>query len=745
MTANLDPSAATAAANATSSQLLQRAGYLPAVLVLLLCLIATGLAWSLAKKQLEEKLLLRFVQETARLQFEVNDRLLAYEDILRGAQALFVANSNKVSREQWRSYVETIKLYERFRGVQSVSFSLRIAASERAAHVAEMRAQGFTRYDIHPAGEREDYHPVVYLEPFSGNNLRAFGYDTFFEAERKKAITRAWDTGLPSMSGKIRLVQEADKSIQYSFLVSLPVYRGATVPQTAAERRAAPYGFVHIPFRMADFMRMVLRNQPQPVTFQIFEGRELTADALVYDGFRAETTAPNNYTPRFSKIASFDFAGRTWSLNFRTTAAFESAIDHSQPILAAVSGAAISLILFAVTWALARKRGQALALADDRTKELRESREQFQAVAESATGAVISNDAWGNITYVNEAATQLFGYRRDELLGAPITLLVPQRFHELTRQNLENFRAGKPFELLGKTTEISLLRKDGTQFFGELALARWETKAGAFLTGIFHDITARKKSEAELAARNRDLETLLYVTSHDLREPLRAIENFSHMTQERYSSLLDDRGRDYLQRVVRAARRMDDLLRDIVTLSRVQRTQLAQLQIDGTVIVHDALARLDETVRQRTAKIRVENGLPQLCVDRTWATQAIYNLIANALKFTRDGEPPDIEIGPHVYTAAPNVVAIAVRDRGPGVDPEHAERIFDLFQRAVGREVDGTGAGLAIVRQVAQRHGGQAWVQPRPGGGSEFVISFTGSPTSMETRDGTEPVDNTAG
>ncbi|MBI3333568.1 MAG: hypothetical protein HYZ93_05715 [Candidatus Omnitrophica bacterium] len=120
------------------------------------------------------------------------------------------------------------------------------------------------------------------------------------------------------------------------------------------------------------------------------------------------------------------------------------------------------------------------------------------------------------------------------------------------------------------------------------------------------------------------------------------------------------------------------------------------------------------------------NGrLPLLRADKTWAVEAIYNLISNALKFTREGQAPEVEVVPYVSDGKiSGITGIAIRDHGPGVAPEHRERIFELFQRAVGREVEGTGAGLAIVRAVAERHGGRAWVQPCQGGGSEFIITF---------------------
>ncbi len=269
---------------------------------------------------------------------------------------------------------------------------------------------------------------------------------------------------------------------------------------------------------------------------------------------------------------------------------------------------------------------------------------------------------------------------------------------------------------------------------------------------VFSDITDRKQAEealrrahnelerrveertAELARKNRDLETLLYVTSHDLREPLRSIENFSRLVHDRYADRLDEKGRDFLRRVVRGARRMDQLLADILALSRAQRIEVPAEEVEGRAIVQEVLRRLDHVIKETGATVRVAPDLPRMRVNVTWATHGVYNLVANALKFTRDSEAPDVEIATYQPKPDEKVVGLVVRDRGPGVAPEYAERIFQLFQRAVGREVEGTGAGLAIVRQVAERHGGRAWVQPREGGGAEFVLTF-GTLGSAERKD----------
>jgi signal transduction histidine kinase len=282
-------------------------------------------------------------------------------------------------------------------------------------------------------------------------------------------------------------------------------------------------------------------------------------------------------------------------------------------------------------------------------------------------------------------------------------------------------------QLYEKTRDQAFALEKSNEAKDELLeiMARQKEELSHLNSGLQTEIAERGRARAEIAAKNRDLETLLYVTSHDLREPLRAIENFSRMVHNRYKDHIDEKGQDFLARVIQGAQRLNRLLDDILTLSRSQRIGSPADVIDGETIVTEALKRLDGKIDSTKAHIRVGKNFDGLRVDRIWATQAIYNLIANALKFTRNGEPPEVEIERY-NPNEPNseVVGITVRDRGPGVPQEHAERIFQLFQRAVGREIEGTGAGLAIVRQIAERHGGNAWVEQRQGGGAEFIITF---------------------
>ena len=385
--------------------------------------------------------------------------------------------------------------------------------------------------------------------------------------------------------------------------------------------------------------------------------------------------------------------------------------------------------------------------------ELAQSEERFRSVAQSANDAIISADSAERIITWNKGARMIFGYTEEEVVGKPLTILLPERYQDAYRKGLERVRSSGETRGIGSPIELHGLRKDAHEFPLEISLAAWEAGGRTFHSGIVRDITERKGAEEalrqahdqlemrvqerteEILKKTRDLETLLYVTSHDLREPLRAIENFSRMVHDRYAKLLDDKGRDFLQRVVRGTQRMDQLMTDILTLSRVQRMELPAEEIESESIVREVLRRLEDKIKEIGATVRVMDNLPRWKGNRTWATQGVYNLIGNALKFSRNGTAPEVEIASYQPTVEDGpVVGIVVRDRGPGVAPEHAERIFQLFQRAVGREVEGTGAGLAIVRQVAERHGGRAWVQPREGGGSEFILTF-GATNRSEKKD----------
>ncbi|MGE5195066.1 MAG: PAS domain S-box protein [Deltaproteobacteria bacterium] len=353
---------------------------------------------------------------------------------------------------------------------------------------------------------------------------------------------------------------------------------------------------------------------------------------------------------------------------------------------------------------------------------LRLSEERARQIVETAYDPFVSIDSEGRVREWNTQAQTTFGWKKEEVLGKILVdLIIPTQYRAAHTAGIRRYLETGVGPVLNARLEITALHRDGHEFPVELTVWAVHAPNGCCFNAFVHDITRRKAAEAEIRSKNQDLETLLYVTSHDLREPLRAIENFSRLVCERYADKLDAKGQDFLSRVVQGARRLDLLIEDVLTLSRVQRTVQPTEDIDSGEIVADVLRHLEARIRETGAVVNVADGLPAIRADRRWATQAVQNLVSNALKYTVEGEAPQVEIGGF---RGPEGVGLVVRDRGLGVPPDYAERIFQLFQRAVSRKIEGTGAGLAIVKRVAERHGGQAWVRPREGGGSEFIITF---------------------
>lgn len=369
---------------------------------------------------------------------------------------------------------------------------------------------------------------------------------------------------------------------------------------------------------------------------------------------------------------------------------------------------------------------------EERTRELEEAQVKYKDLFDNSPdmlGVVAADDA--TLLECNRALAAKLGYDRSEIIGRPVFDLYHPSCIEDAKRTFQCFRETG----VVNDVELEMMRKDGRIVAVVLNASDVRDKSGrlVYQRSVWQDITERKRAALAVARRNEDLETLLNVVSHDLREPLRAIKTFSRMVRDRYAEQLDDKGHDFLERVTRAGRRLDVLIEDILELSRAKHERFATRWVAGEVVVERALSQLDDAIAATEARIRLEQDFPRLHVDPTWAVQAVVNLLSNALKFRADTRP-DLEIG--AYRPEPGErtgVGIVVRDRGPGIEPGHAERIFELFQRNVGREIEGTGAGLAIVRQVAQRHGGTAWVNPRSGGGSEFIVTF-GDPARESNR-----------
>ncbi|MDP2380414.1 MAG: CHASE domain-containing protein, partial [Pseudohongiella sp.] len=219
--------------------------------VLFMGIVLTGLVATIERQQTQLQAEQRFGFAAEQVALRIDERLHAYALMLRGAAGLF-KSSELVTRHEWASYVNDLRLEENLSPVQGVGFSQLIPAQQLQAHIAAIVEEGFEDYSVTPAGAREVYSSIIYLEPFEGRNLRAFGFDMFSEPVRRLAMERARDLNEASMSGRVELVQETGTDIQAGILLYVPVYWHNMPLDTFEQRQRAPRGWAYSPFRMTD-------------------------------------------------------------------------------------------------------------------------------------------------------------------------------------------------------------------------------------------------------------------------------------------------------------------------------------------------------------------------------------------------------------------------------------------------------------------------------------------------------------
>lgn len=256
-----------------------------------------------------------------------------------------------------------------------------------------------------------------------------------------------------------------------------------------------------------------------------------------------------------------------------------------------------------------------------------------------------------------------------------------------------------------------------------------QRKAVRFI-GVTLDISERKQQEealersaAELRRSNQELEQFAYVTSHDLQEPLRQVRSFVQLLRDRHLDRLEGKAAEYMQFIVDGTVRMSNLVQDLLTYSRVGPRETRAEATSCLTVLNSALANLQGSIREAGARITHDN-LPTLKVDPVQLTQLFQNLVGNAVKFRRQDVPPEIHVGARRERTA---WLLSVQDNGIGIDSEHFNRIFLIFQRLHGREkYSGTGIGLAICRKIVEQYGGRIWVESQVGAGTTFYFTLPG-------------------
>ena len=398
------------------TRLQSKIGLTWAWLTMAISLGVTGLAYNVVYTDSQQAISSQFEFRKTEIQDAIDRRMAAYKHTLQGALGL-VRASQSVSRQEWRTYFETLDLNRLFPGIQGLGYSQWILPGDRERHEARIQAEGFPDFRIRPVGTRGVYTSIVFLEPFDERNRKAFGYDMFSQETRRKAMTLARDSGEVTISGKVRLVQEISADVQAGFLMYLPHYGRGKVPDSIDGRKAAIKGFVYSPFRVRNLMEGILGPGLPNVRLQIYDGNEIRNAALMYD---SEPRSPHS-NPMFVSTERMQIGQHRWTLRVSSLPPFENKLDGQKSNLILVAGLMTSLMFFGVLWAFGTTRRRAQTLADRMTvalnqhsDELARSNEELQEFA-----YVASHDLKAPLRGIDHLAAWIEEDLGDKLKGEP--------------------------------------------------------------------------------------------------------------------------------------------------------------------------------------------------------------------------------------------------------------------------------------------------------------------------------------
>jgi PAS domain S-box-containing protein len=469
-------------------------GWKPAIVLLAgLILTVAGVLYTDYDFEKETRKELQYVCSDIR--GKILGRLNEHAQLLKSGAALFAA-TDSVTREDWKNFYNKSGIKKNLPGIQGMGFSLIIPAKELQHHMAAMKKDGFPEYKIWPLRDRDFYTSTIYLEPFTGRNLRAFGFDMFSEPVRRKAMEIARDSNITSLSGKVTLVQETDKDVQAGTLIFVPVYKNYSPTSTVEERRKAIKGWVYSPYRMNDLMEGVLgrwdQTQKGRILLEVYDGERVSEESQLFKSQNNDTLNKPEGLLRTLNLP-LEFNGKKWTLIFTQSGLVHSFYKGNR-LLVLISGIIISLLLFILSWLLLHTRLRAQQIAGKLTGDLKQIRLNYETFFNTIDEFLFVLDQEGNIIHTNDTVIKRLAYTREELSGQSVLMVhPPERRAEAGRI------VGEMLEGKAEFCPVPIVTKSGMQIPVETRVSHgfWDGKPVIF--GVTKDIAQIKLSEEKFS------------------------------------------------------------------------------------------------------------------------------------------------------------------------------------------------------------------------------------------------------
>lgn len=372
---------------------------------------------------------------------------------------------------------------------------------------------------------------------------------------------------------------------------------------------------------------------------------------------------------------------------------------------------------------------------------------RLRAILETAVEGIITIDERGIIESINTAAVQMFGFQPDEVIGHNVSILMPPPYREQHDQYMDNYRRTGQARIIGIGREVVGRRKDGSDFPLDLSVSEVRLAGGRIFTGFVRDVTSRKHYEEQLAQmarslaeKNKELEAIVYVASHDLRSPLVNIQGFSRelamacddvrsrLSKPEFAALrqagLDNALSvdipESISFILSSVAKMEALLAGFLRFSRLGRAAINLEPLDMHVILRKVVQAMEFQIQQSGALVQID-PLPPCRGDAVQINQVFTNLLDNALKYLQPGRPGNIRVTGAVQGG---MSVYSVQDNGMGIDAEHQGKIFEIFHRLNPGRTEGEGLGLTIALRILERHEGRIWIDSANGEGSTFHVAL---------------------
>ena len=417
----------------------------------------------------------------------IASRLHAHAQLLRSG-ASFFTSTDTVTRQQWARFYEKLKTEKNMQGIQGLGFSLIIPKDHLQKHIQKIRKERFPDYTVFPAGDRDIYSSIIFLEPFKDRNLRAFGYDMLTEPIRKKAMEIARDSDMAMLTGKVKLVQETNTDVQTGTLMYVPVYRNEMPAETPEERRAAIMGWVYSPYRMNDLMKNLLEEPNytgrSQIVLQIYD-TEMASDETFL--FAADTELLSKHAYRIWQNFPLKFNEHSWTLKVTMQNSYRSVFAPVIIVFVAGTGIAILIFLLVTTLFKQRREAEALHESEERYRSLFRDNYSVMLLIDPATGEIKDANAaaceyygWPHPAMCSKNISDINTLTQDELALEMQNASTDQRKHFFFKHRLAN----------GEVRDVEVY--SGPITFGNTDL----------LYSLVHDISSRRRAEEDLLNTN---------------------------------------------------------------------------------------------------------------------------------------------------------------------------------------------------------------------------------------------------